>query len=118
VQAVRLCAALQLNDTEAANESLAYLKEHQADSPRTYQRALVDAGDRDGAARLIIERLNDPSLRSDALVEIQNYNDTGDLPENLKSRERYGEILRRNDVRAAIVKVGRIESFGVAPDMP
>ncbi len=118
LEAVRHCASRQLSDTDAEAAALAYLREHQADSPRTYQSALIVAGDLDAAAALVIERLNDPTMRSDALVEIQNYRDPQDLPWVARFRERLDIVLHREDVRRAIAKVGRIEAFNLRSDIP
>jgi tetratricopeptide (TPR) repeat protein len=117
VETVHLCAALQLGDKDAAVSALNYLKEHQADSPRTYQSALVLVGDYDGAAALLIQRLNDPPMRADALTEVQNYRDPADLEWPVKSRERFRVVVNRDDVQKAIHKVGRIESFNLRSDM-
>ena len=117
MELVHLCAGLQLEDKEAVASALNYLKEHQADSPRTYQGALIDVQDFDGAAAILIGRLNDPSLRADALVEVQNYIDPTDLPWPTKSREHFRTVINRDDVQNAIQKVGRIESFNLRSDL-
>jgi tetratricopeptide (TPR) repeat protein len=117
LETVHLCAALQLGDKDAAASALNYLKDHQADSPRTYQSALVLVGDYDGAAALLIQRLNDPSMRADALTEVQNYMDPADLEWPVKSRERFRVVVNRDDVQKAIHKVGRIESFNLRSDL-
>lgn len=117
VEIVRLCAAMQMADEEAKATALKHLESHQAESPRTYQGALVDT-DLDAAARLLIDRLKSPSLRSDALVEIQIYDDPPDLAWAARSRERFQTLLARDDVRQAISKVGRIESFNLRSDLP
>jgi hypothetical protein len=118
LEAVRLCASLQMSDSAAEAAALAYLKEHQADSPRTYQSALIDTGDFDAAAALLIERLEDPRMRSDALLEIQGYRDPLDLPRVARFHERFNALLQREDLRRAIAKVGRIETFDLRSDMP
>ncbi len=88
LESVRHCAALQLNDKEAA------------------------------ASALLIQRLNTVSMRSDVLTEIQNYNDPADLPSLLTSRDLFTAIMARDDVQQAVNKVGRIESFNLRSDMP
>jgi beta-barrel assembly-enhancing protease len=117
LESVRLCSALQLGDREAAATALDYIKEHQFDSPRTYQAALILAEDLDGAALLLIQRLKSGSLRSDALTEVQNYNDPQDLSWPAKWADRLRALLTRDDVRQAINKVGRIESFNLRSDL-
>jgi beta-barrel assembly-enhancing protease len=117
VETVHLCAALQVGDKDATALALSYLKEHQADSFKTYQSALVSVEDFDGAAALLIRRLNDPSTRADALTEVQNYVDPADLSLPVKSRERFRAVVNRNDVQQSINKVGRIESFNLRSDL-
>jgi beta-barrel assembly-enhancing protease len=117
VGTVRLCAGLQQNDQAAANAALKYMKEHQADSPKTYQTALIEAGDNDAAAAILIERLKSPRLRSDVLTEIQDYRDPQDLTWPVKSNTRFKTILARDDVRKTLDKVGRIESFDLRSDL-
>ena len=65
--AVRLDAAIQLGDTGQTDKWLAYIKEHRADAPRTYQDALLRTGDGESAAKWLIERLDDKDLRSSTL---------------------------------------------------
>lgn len=117
VQTVHLCAGLQLGDKEAVASALSYLKEHSADSPRTYQAALIDVQDFDGAAAILISRLNDPALRADALAEIQNYVDPSDLSWPVQSRNHFQTVIDRSDVQKVISKVGRIESFNLRSDL-
>jgi len=114
LEGVRLCAALQLADLEAKEAALKYLKEHQLDSTKTYQGALIEVGDIDAAAMLLIERLRNPRSRSDVLVEIQTYNNPPALPYSAKLRERFQALLARQDVQQAVRKVGKIETFNVA----
>jgi hypothetical protein len=52
---VRYAAALQKNDTEIANESLAYLVEHRNDALDTWQWTLVRANRLDEAAALLTD---------------------------------------------------------------
>jgi tetratricopeptide (TPR) repeat protein len=118
LETVHLCAALQLNDKDAETSALNYLKEHQSDSPRTYESALMIAGDSDGAAKLLIQRLNDPSTRSDALKDAQIYQDPTDLSWPLKARERFRSVVNREDVQKTLNKVGRIESYNLRSDLP
>ena len=107
-QWVRLRAYLQLDNDEGVQAALAYLREHRNDSLRIYQAALVRVGDADAAAALLIGRLEDLSSRVEALESLQRYgegatDDAGD--------ESPGGLAARDDVRAVIERVGRIESY-------
>jgi len=51
------------------------LQQHQTDAIETYEEALLDASTIDDAAALLISRLADPKLRSDALMVVQQYDE-------------------------------------------
>jgi uncharacterized membrane protein len=114
---VRYAAALQKGDAEIANESLAYLLEHRKDSLDTWQWTLVRANRLDEAAELLIERLRDPVLRSDALYDLQDYGNPPPQAQRAIWNERWRRIRDRPDVREAIDAVGRIEKFRI-PSSP
>ncbi|HME91994.1 MAG TPA: hypothetical protein VKE49_11260, partial [Myxococcaceae bacterium] len=69
----RASAAIETQDAAALESALTYLREHQADSPETFQEALTRAGQIDEAARVLISRLSDPNLRGEALLSVQKY---------------------------------------------
>jgi tetratricopeptide (TPR) repeat protein len=117
IENVHLCAGLQLGDKEAVASALSYLKEHLTDSPNTYQAVLIDVQDFDGAAAILISRLNDPSLRADALAEVQNYIDPTDLSWPVQSHNHFQAVINRPDVHKVITKFGRIESFNLRSDL-
>jgi hypothetical protein len=114
---VRYAAALQKNDTEIANESLAYLVEHRNDALDTWQWTLVRANRLDEAAALLIERLRDPVLRGDALYDLQDYGDPSPQAQRALWITRWHQIRDRADVRKAIDAVGRVEKFRI-PSAP
>ena len=63
LQHVRLRAYLQLGNREEAEKVFVYLRENKIDAPDTWQEAMLDWGDVDGAAALYIARLRDPEDR-------------------------------------------------------
>jgi len=108
-----LSAALQMGNQDEAERQLAYLKEHQADSPRTYQVALVHANRLDEAAALLMSRLANPDQRSDALMDLQDYVHGADTARDREFMRVWHEIRARPDVAAAIGKVGSIGTYPV-----
>lgn len=107
----RLTAAVEGGSVAEADSALDYLRQHQADSPRTLQKALVIAGrDADGAA-LLLSRLNDPVLRAEVLVELQDYLQPAAPPYVVQWREQFKKLRERPDIRAAIERVGRIGRY-------
>jgi hypothetical protein len=69
----------------------------------------------DEAAKLLITRLRDPALRSDALVDAQEFLKPVPTPANLVLHERRHALLARKDVRAVVAKYGRTEQFLLPP---
>jgi tetratricopeptide (TPR) repeat protein len=117
LQHVRYRAYLQLANTKEADDVLAYLREHREEAEGTWQLVLVDAGDFDGAAALLISRLRDPAQRYEALGEVQIYKPLPRLPRQAEEMARWEKLVTRADVAAAIAEVGRRE---IAPmyDVP
>jgi len=109
LQHVRYRAYLQLANAPEADNVLAYLREHRDDSDDTWQLVLLDAGDFDGAAALLIARLRDPETRYEALGEVQEYLPLPRLPKQAEELARWEKLVTRTDVAAAINEVGRRE---------
>lgn len=113
IEAIRSCAGVQLKDEKLRTAGLEYLKAHEADNPGAYSRALLCSNDIDGAAALMIRRLEDGEKRVDALLALQVMPDAGrgKLPFAMTLHARRAALRDRADVRAAVDKVGRIERF-------
>lgn len=112
---VQLEIAIEENDKAAMAKHLSYLREHRADAIATWQNALLLTHDRDGASKLLLERLDNPRWRSDALVDAQQYLDIARAPMNAAIAQQWKEILARPDVQKAVAKVGRIKRFNLDP---
>lgn len=109
----RIAIADQLGDQAAIEHELAYASAHRADSERSYQQALISANRMDDAAHLLISRLQDPSERIDALMEVQGYSEFP-LPSRAQEiRRRWRSLIERQDVRAAVAQVGTIGTYPV-----
>ncbi len=109
---VRACAYAVLGDKDRLKASLDLMRTHNSEAPGLLATALTCAGDEDGAAALLIARLDDPEQRTGELVSDQDY-----LPAphptvfDQKVDVHVKNILKRPDVRAAIAKYGVIESY-------
>lgn len=110
---VRLQIAIEKNDAKAVAEHMAYLKKHRADDIATWQRALLRHGDLDAAARVLIERLQSPDWRNDALIGMQHYMHGAKTPTMKMLDDRWNTVTSRPDVLKALANVGRIERFNV-----
>jgi tetratricopeptide (TPR) repeat protein len=110
---VRLQIAIEKNDADSIAKHMAYLQKHRTDDIATWQRALLKHGDLDAAAALLIQRLQAPHWRSDALVEMQHYTQSEQTPAMKTMEQRWNAVASRPDVQAALAKVGRVERFDV-----
>ena len=71
------CSAyLQLGNRAEAEKVFAYLRENKLDAPDTWQEAMLEWGDVDGAAAHYIARLRDPDQRNPALYAAQTFQAT------------------------------------------
>jgi tetratricopeptide (TPR) repeat protein len=113
LQHVRLRAYLQLGNRAEAEKVFVYLRENRVDAPDTWQDALLDWGDLDGAAAHYIARLRDPEQREAALYAAQSFKPLPRLPRDAENVAHWQALLNRPDVVAAISEVGRREQFAI-----
>jgi tetratricopeptide (TPR) repeat protein len=111
LEAEQLDAAIQLGDSKGASQSLEYLKSHRADRPGDYLLALIDMNQLDRAAQELIRQLGDESQRRQALLGAQDFPPNPMAPRDLRLEAKRRALISRPDVRRAIDKVGRIESY-------
>lgn len=109
VQRVLVLAAVANDDERALRAALEDLRSDQGNSPATFQKALLDANQMDEAAAVLIRRLGDPSLRANALFDVQDYREVLPTPAAQARQRRWAELRARQDVQAAIAQVGRVE---------
>ncbi len=107
----RLDAYSQLKDARQVSRSLEFLRSHRADDPSMYQDALLIVNQQGRAAAELVRRLLDKDLRQDALLGIQNFAPTPETRREMELDARARALLTRPEVRAAIDKVGRVESY-------
>jgi len=113
---VKLRIAIGRHDKSAVARHMAYIREHRADAVLTWEFALLLHGDLDQAAALLIERLEKPEWRSDALAAVQSYDaPIHRTPLEQRIFDRMQAIVARPDVQAALRKVGRIEHVNLTP---
>jgi tetratricopeptide (TPR) repeat protein len=111
IQWVRLTAAVELGTAQDVESSLAYMRAHQADSPRTLQLALVRAGALDEAEQILLSRLSDANQRGAALFESQQFAVPPGPALVLQWHRQQSDFLQRAPVRAAISRVGVLERY-------
>lgn len=115
VESIRSCVSALLGDDATRIQALAYLETHGSDNPSALTRAYLCSNDLEGGAAWMIRRLGDRKLRADALLALQVKPATAadELPYRAELRARLGKLREREDVRAAVEAVGRIEVLPV-----
>jgi tetratricopeptide (TPR) repeat protein len=117
VRYVRLMAAVADGSQEGIWRQIEFMERNRDDSLFLYQRALIMAGRLDEAAEFLIERLAGDVTRVGALVEMQTYLDDQPsailAPLDIRYAEQKRQLLEREDVRAAIEPVGRVQAYPV-----
>jgi tetratricopeptide (TPR) repeat protein len=114
-QMVTVFAAVQLHNTKAADEALGFMRAHRKDAPEAFEEALLVSGHEQECAQLLIARLGDPRLRSDALLDVQQYDAGVEPPWLVEKHRRWQSLLARRDVQAAIARVGRVSHYALSP---
>jgi tetratricopeptide (TPR) repeat protein len=112
-QYVRFQAYEQLGKKPEAQEIVTWMREHQEDSKETAQDTLLEAGDIDDAAALLLSRLNSVEERTSTLAGIQTYAQTPRTERQQKLDALNEALLARADVAAAIAQYGRREKFPI-----
>jgi hypothetical protein len=111
IESIRLEAAVQLGDAPQIEKSLKFMQAHGADGPDVLERAWVLAGRGDLAAAHLIGRLLNPAEREGALRSVQDFAPIPETEWETQFDARWSALLARQDVAAAIRKVGRAETF-------
>jgi tetratricopeptide (TPR) repeat protein len=107
----QLDAAVQLGDSKRASRSLEYLKSHRTDRPPMYLMALIEMNQLDGAAQELIRQLRDENERREALLGAQDFPLHPLAARDMRLEAERRALISRPDVRRAIDKVGRVESY-------
>lgn len=113
LQSVLHCARLLQNDRAGADQALAYLEEHQSLSTALYLSALLREERMDAAAQALVAALASEKERAAVLVMVQDYLPSRLLPAEQASDERWEALMRREDVHAAIERVGRRQRYDI-----
>jgi tetratricopeptide (TPR) repeat protein len=107
----RGCAHAIAGHPAAAVADLAFAKAHEKDDPRALTDLFLCLGDMDGAAAVMIRRLDDPDRRSAALLQLSDYDDPPvPLPPH-PVNSHLPALKQRPDVKAAITRAGGIRRF-------
>ncbi len=108
---VQFAAARERGDSKAMDLARdAILAER--DNARLFHREmLLDEGNLDGAAAVLIEQLRSPLDRNDALASLQDMRTYPSLPGDVKIDAAWRALKQRADVQAEVARMGRIERY-------
>lgn len=110
---VRLCAAWLSRDARGMRRAFATIRKGRAHSEEIHLDALVMLERLDEAAQALIALLDAPRERADILQALQSYREVAPTPTLQRLRSQREALLARDDVKAAIERVGRRERYGV-----
>jgi hypothetical protein len=113
VEAVKLQAAVELQDHDEISKSLKYLGEHRTDSPDAYLFALVVAKETKQAADYLMSQLENKDSRESVLLQAQVYKPDPGSAVEMAIEAQWRALLARKEVQAAIDQVGRIQSYSL-----
>ncbi|WP_079220458.1 MULTISPECIES: hypothetical protein [Stenotrophomonas] len=117
-QAVRaylqFTSALDRADTATADQARATIIGLRDEAALIHREMLIDDGDLDGAAAVLIAQLESTEERSSTLLSLQDMRVYPSLPAEAQSDERWRALKKRADVQAAIARVGRIEQYALS----
>jgi tetratricopeptide (TPR) repeat protein len=110
---LRLCAAWLSQDANGMKRAFAAIRKGRARSEEIHLDALVMLGRLDEAAQALIALLDAPRERADILPTLQRYRNVAPTPTLARLRAQREALLSRDDVKAAIERVGRRERYEV-----
>jgi tetratricopeptide (TPR) repeat protein len=110
---VRLCAAWLAQDASGMRRAFETIRKGRTHAEIIHLDALVMLGRLDEAAQALIGLLDSPKERSAILEVLQQYREIEPTPTLARLRAQRDALLARDDVKAAIERVGRRERYAL-----
>lgn len=104
-------AARERGDAGAAQEARAVIVAQRDDARQFYREMLLEEGDLDGAATVLIAQLRSPEERGEVLASLQDMRTYPSLPGDVRIDASWRALKQRADVQAEVAQVGRIERY-------
>lgn len=108
---VRLCAAWLAQDANGMRRAFETIRKGRTHAETIHLEALVMLGRLDEAAQALIALLDSPKERAAVLQALQQYREVAPTPTLARLRAQRDALLARDDVKAAIERVGRRERY-------
>ncbi|WP_369039589.1 tetratricopeptide repeat protein [Stenotrophomonas maltophilia] len=108
---VQFAAARGRGDTGAMEAARDVILAEREGASVFHREMLLEAGDLDGAAAVLIEQLRSPVERGEILASLQDMRTYPSLPGDARGDAAWRALKQRADVQAAIERVGRVERY-------
>ena len=107
------CASALAGHMDDAVRDLAYMREHEKDSPGNLRVLLLCMADLDATAAVFIRHLDDLELRADVLMDLSDFDDPPFVHQKNPLVFRLPALKARPDIQAAIARAGGIRRFHI-----
>lgn len=112
ISRIKVCSYAQKGEKTKADASMTYLRDHADVDLDAYTTGLLCENDQITLAKMYIDHLRNETQRADILLALQQYVRPASASEFVQTLEaRRSAVLRRPDVVAAILAVGRGERW-------
>ncbi|WP_414486089.1 hypothetical protein [Stenotrophomonas maltophilia] len=108
---VQFAAARERGDAKAMETARSVILAQRNDARLFHREMLLDEGNLDGAAVVLIEQLRSPMDRGETLASLQDMRTYPSLPGDMKIDAAWRALKQRADVQAEVARVGRIERY-------
>lgn len=110
---VQFAAARGQGDTRAMEAAREVILAQRDDAAVFHREMLLEQGDLDGAAAVLIEQLRSPVDRGETLASLQDMRTYPSLPGDVRIDAAWRALKQRADVQAEVARVGRIERYAL-----
>ncbi len=108
---VQFAAARGRGDAKVMDAARTVILAQRGDARLFHREMLLDEGDLEGAAAVLIEQLRSPVERGETLASLQDMRTYPSLPGDVKIDAAWRALKQRADVQAEVTRVGRIERY-------
>ncbi|WP_049458371.1 hypothetical protein [Stenotrophomonas maltophilia] len=110
---VQFAAARGQGDTRAMEAAREVILAQRDDAAVFHREMLLEQGDLDGAAAVLIGQLRSPVDRGETLASLQDMRTYPSLPGDVRIDAAWRALKQRADVQAEVARVGRIERYAL-----
>ncbi|MCI1105244.1 hypothetical protein MOQ29_19570 [Stenotrophomonas maltophilia] len=108
---LQFAAARERGDAKARDAARAVILAQRDDARLFHREMLLEEGNLDGAAAVLIEQLRSPVERGETLASLQDMRTYPSLPGDVRIDAAWRALKQRADVQAEVARVGRIERY-------